>query len=99
MLQLLNSLWWLLFYLSIPVAVWALNNRSWPWLLASAAMYLPFTWYLQLTPRFEGALLVMLFFLLAAMALHFGRRRTAWVLWLPVPVFTLWVVFLSATPG
>lgn len=93
MIKLLYSFWWLLFYASIPVAIYALNNRSWIWMSASAIMYLPFTWYLNLTPEFKGALLVMLFYLSAAAALFFGRYRIAWALWIPVPVFTVWVVF------
>lgn len=98
MLQLLYSFWWLLFYGSIPVAIYALNNRSWAWMLGSAVMYLPFVWYLNFTPRFEGALLIMLFYPLTAIALFLGRRWIAWALWLPIPVFTLWVIFVYAVP-
>lgn len=98
MLQLLYSFFWLLFYASIPVAIYALNNRSWLWMLGSAVMYLPFVWYLNLTSRFDGALFIMLFYLLAAAALYFGRRRIAWGFWLPVPIFSLWVIFWYAIP-
>lgn len=98
MLQLLYSFWWLLFYASIPVAIYALNNRSWQWMLGSAVMYLPFVWYLNATPPFEGALLIMLFYLLTAGALFIGRSRIAWALWFPIPIFTIWVIFVYAVP-
>lgn len=97
-MQLLYSFWWLLFYASIPVAIYALNNRSWAWMLGSAFMYLPFVWYLNLNPRFEGTLFVMLFYPLSAVALATGRRWIAWALWSPVPVFTVYVIFWYAIP-
>ncbi len=67
-------------------------------MLGSAVMYLPFACYLNATPPFEGALLIMLFYLLAAGALFIGRSRIAWALWFPITIFTIWVIFVYAVP-
>ncbi len=68
---------WLLVIASMTSAIIAIPRRSWRWMLVSAVLYSPFAWYLDATPRFKGALLILLFHLAAAFLLHRNRRVIA----------------------
>ena len=87
-------MFWFLVVASMLVSVYAIFRRSWRWMLVSAVLYSPFAWYLNATPNFRGAWLILLFHLAASVALMRGQRPTAWLLLAPSMVLSTWVALL-----
>jgi len=87
-------MFWLLVVASTLVSAYAIFRRSWRWMLVSAVLYYPFAWYLNATPGFRGAWLVLLFHLAAAYVLHRGNRITAWLLLTPSMFLSIWIALL-----
>lgn len=82
---------WFSVALAIVTAVYALERRSVWWLLASAAFYAPFALLLGLTPRFRYGPLLLIFYLLAGIALRISRHRRAWIFLIPIALFTVYM--------
>lgn len=74
-LLLVRELFWVLVWASLGLSVYAILRRSWGWMLASAVLYYPFVWYLHHTPRFRGALFLLLFHITAVVALSTRKHR------------------------
>jgi hypothetical protein len=87
-------MFWLFVIASLASAIYAILRRSWRWMLVSAVLYSPFAWYLNATPGFRGAWLILLFHLAASVALMRGNRPTAWLLLAPSMVLSAWVALL-----
>lgn len=87
-------MFWLFVVASTLVSAYAIFRRSWRWMLASAVLYSPFAWYLNATPGFRGAWLILLFHLAASVALMRGNRATAWLLLTPSMFLSIWIALL-----
>ncbi len=82
---------WLLVAVAFVIAVYALVHRSVWWLIGSAVFYAPFVFYLGSTPRFWYAPFLLIFYLLAGIALRTHRYDLAWILMSPIVIFTIYV--------
>ena len=87
-------MFWLFVIASFASAIYAVVRRSWRWMLVSALLYSPFAWYLNATPNFRGAWLILLFHLVAACVLRRGNRVVAWVLLTPSLFLSIWIALL-----
>lgn len=76
-------MFWLFVLASFASAFIAIVRRSWRWMLVSLFLYSPFAWYLDATPRFKGALFILLLHFAAAYFLYRRRRLLAGLLMLP----------------
>ena len=52
-------MFWFFVAASFMLSAYAIVRRSWAWMLVSGLLYYPMAWYLNATPRFRGALLVV----------------------------------------
>ena len=85
---------WLFVAASALCAVYALTKTSWIWMIISAALYYPFVWYLDKTPRFAGAAAIAVLHLASSAALYFNKKKLAWAVLLPTLAFTVWIAVL-----
>ncbi len=85
---------WFFVIASLALSAFAIFRRAWVWMLVSGVLYFPMAWYLNATPRFRGALLVLLLYCAAAYALRRGKRGIAGVLLTPVLALSSWVALL-----
>jgi hypothetical protein len=76
----------------VAMAIHAIRQRSWKWMLGSAALCYPVMWYLNATPRFRGALLIMLAYLMGILTLWRGRQQLTWIPVAFIIVFMAWVI-------
>jgi hypothetical protein len=73
--------------------------KKWPWfLVGGGVLCVPFSFYLSgyPVPRFL-AFLLPLFQFGAAWAVHFNRTKLAWVLLLPLVIFSLFLASIVIT--
>ncbi|QQE75758.1 hypothetical protein KDJ56_07425 [Brevibacillus composti] len=79
---------------SLLFAFLAIMSGNGRYLIASACLYFPLAWYLNATPRFEGALLLYLFHLLIAYSLYRGPKLLwlAWVSFVALLAVPAWLV-------
>ncbi|MDJ1421997.1 MAG: hypothetical protein M5U10_08790 [Candidatus Methanoperedens sp.] len=65
---------------SLAISVAGIRRKNPAWLIAGAILAVPFSWYLSQTPLFKHVgLLLPLFQLGAAVAVH---KRVTWLAWL-----------------
>ena len=86
-------MFWLFVIASMAAAIVAVLRRSWRWMLVSAVLYSPFAWYLDATPRFKGALFILLLHFAAAYCLHRRRRLLASLLMLPNTALSIVIAY------
>lgn len=78
--------------ISLLISLIGLIKKRPKWLILGAILYLPFALYLSLLPLFKGyPLLFPLFLVGASVALKKDKTGLAWLLFLAVFVFTIWV--------
>ena len=87
-------MFWFFVAASFMLSAYAIVRRSWAWMLVSGLLYYPMAWYLNATPRFRGALLLLLLYLAAAHALRRDRRGIAGALLTPLVALSVWVALL-----
>src|SRR5215207_3200440 len=73
-----------------------LKNKAW-FLLLGMFLFLPFCYYLDGTPRFDGTILLSLFHLAAAYAVRRNAKWLAWIFLIPSVVLIFFVLNLSLT--
>ncbi len=92
----ISVIFWGSTILSLLSALIAIISRNWRYMIVSAILYYPLAWYLNATPRFEGALLLYVFHILIAYSVY-SKRRLMWLAWVslvPLITFPLWIAFL-----
>src|SRR5262245_51649835 len=84
-------------FLSLVVStIGILKNQAWL-LLLGMFLFLPFCYYLDGTPNFDGTVLLPLFHLAAAYAVRHKWNWLAWIFLLPSLVLILFVLNRSLT--
>ena len=83
--------------LSLIVSVIGVLKSKASFLLLGMLLFLPFCYYLDGTPRFDGTILLSLFHLAAAFAVRRKWNWLAWIFLLPSVVLILFVLNLSLT--
>ncbi|GGE07302.1 hypothetical protein GCM10011571_05690 [Marinithermofilum abyssi] len=92
MLFWIGGLFWSLLILSVLFTVYAFYRQHWGWMLTAIMLYLPFIGYFHGTPRFQGALFIVVFFAVAAVWISFQRRWLSFLFLLPVLLYTGWIL-------
>jgi hypothetical protein len=77
-------------------AIGILKNKAW-FLLLGMFLFLPFCYYLDGTPRFDGTILLSLFHVAAAYAVRRKWNWLAWIFLIPSVVLIFFVLNLSLT--
>jgi len=89
---------WGFVVLSFAVAVYALIKKSVPWMVISTVLYAPFAIYLTMTPRFRGAILILVFYLVSVVLIKKRNLTLASVsLAPPVALATFLLVLIFIT--
>jgi glucose dehydrogenase len=88
----LGYIYWGSFLLSVLAAAYALIHRSGFMMLLGAALYAPFLWYMHLTPRFEGVMIFITFYLASVFALWIRKPLLAYVYLSPVAFLTVYIL-------
>lgn len=89
----ISYIFWGSTVLSLILALMAIISGKWWIMIASAILYYPFAWYLNASPRFEGALLLLIFHFSIAYFLYAKKYRLirlAWVSIIPITAFPVW---------
>ncbi len=87
-------MFWLLVVASLALSAYGVVRRSWPWMLLSGIVYAPAAWYLDATPRFNGALYLLILFPASAFVVWRGKSVVAAALLAPVAALSAWVALL-----
>lgn len=87
-------MFWLFVIASIALSAYAVVHRSWRWILISGILYAPATWYLDATPRFNYALLLLLLYPASAFTVWRGKPAIAGSLLTPIIALSAWVALL-----
>jgi hypothetical protein len=87
-------MFWMFILLSAFIAVYAIMKHSWGWMVLSGIWLVPFLWYLDATPRFNGALLILLLHLGSAIALRYHKTKIAVLSLIPTVLFVAWVAVI-----
>lgn len=92
----ISIIFWGSTIISLLFSLIAILSMNWRYMILSAFLYYPLAWYLNATPRFEGALFLYVFHFLIAFAVHSKRNLLwlAWVSFVPLIAFPLWIAFL-----
>ena len=84
-------------FLSLILSAIGILKNKVSFLLLGMLLFLPFCYYLDGTPRFDGTILLSLFHLGAAFAVRRKWNWLAWILLIPSLVLILFVLNLSLT--
>lgn len=90
----ISIIFWGSTVLSLITALLAIIFGKWRFIIASAILYYPLAWYMNATPRFEGALLLYVLHVLIAYVLYTKKRQLIWIAWVslvPLVLFPLWI--------
>lgn len=92
----ISIIFWGATVLSFVTALLAIIFGQWRLIIVSAILYFPFAWYMNATPRFEGALLLYVFHFLIAYSVRCKRNLIwlAWVSFVPLVAFPLLIALL-----
>lgn len=92
----ISIIFWGSTIVSILFALIAILFLNWCYMIISAVFYFPLAWYLNATPRFEGALFLFTCHLLIAYSIR-SKRNLKWLAWaslVPLIAFPLWIAFI-----
>ncbi|MGG0936978.1 hypothetical protein ABHN11_12820 [Brevibacillus centrosporus] len=90
----ISIIFWGSTVLSLITALLAIILGKRRYMIVSAILYYPIAWYMNATPRYEGALLLYVLHVLIAYVLYIKKRELIWVAWLslvPLILFPLWI--------
>lgn len=93
----ISIIFWGSTILSLITALIAIIYGKWRFMIASTILYYPFSWYLNATPRFQGALLLLIFHFLIAYFVFTKKYQLIWLAWvsiIPITAFPVWIAIM-----
>jgi hypothetical protein len=84
-------------FLSLIISVIGILKGKYGLVLLGMLLFMPFCLYLDVTPKFDGTILLSLFHLVAAFAVRRNANWLAWIFLIPSVVLIGFVLNLSLT--